>query len=134
MTNNEIIKALECFKEERCQGDECPYYREDISCNVMMKDVYDLVHRQNAEIEKLKENQDTLTATLARSLAVKMSGGDPVAEIKTDAIIEFVKKLKDYYNNHMAYGKPTAYTDVGHIFLVLDDFLEEMVGTDNANS
>ena len=57
MTDNDIIKALECCAEEpmlNCR--KCPYEK---SCNMgrsdMQKDALDLITRQKAEIERLQE-------------------------------------------------------------------------------
>ena len=53
MTDNEIIKALECCKNKRCVN--CPY--DDIAdtfseCSAkLVKDALDLINRQKAEIE-----------------------------------------------------------------------------------
>ena len=59
MTDNEIIKALEC-----CSDDEprfcsvCPYYLQDKDNDYcredMNKDALSLINRQKAEIETLK--------------------------------------------------------------------------------
>lgn len=59
MTDNEIIKALECFNIEHCLGDECPYFSMEQGCTQMMKDVYSLVHRQKAKIKKLEKGRMT---------------------------------------------------------------------------
>ena len=55
MTDNEIIKALECCGRESCNG--CPY--RNGKChqgNPMIRDARDLINRQRAEIEQLKRN------------------------------------------------------------------------------
>ena len=57
MTDNEIIKALECCNNGWCDG-RCPYYgREDIAdCREQSgADQLDLINRQKAEIERHKE-------------------------------------------------------------------------------
>jgi FtsZ-binding cell division protein ZapB len=60
MTDNEIIKALECCVniEGDCESD-CPLYEfcEEISYT-MVKAVFDLINRQKAEVEFLKEQRD----------------------------------------------------------------------------
>ena len=55
MTDNEIIKALECCKTgDDCKG--CPYYANGrYTCGEHFnEDVLDLINRQKAEIERLQ--------------------------------------------------------------------------------
>ena len=59
MTDNEIIKALECCIHSCCVG--CPCADDDAnSCNYDKKYVLDLINRQKAEIERLQKNIDGL--------------------------------------------------------------------------
>lgn len=58
MTDNEIIKALECCKTENGNDCEnCPYQNVGYKpgsggcCNVLMGDALDLINRQKAELE-----------------------------------------------------------------------------------
>lgn len=54
MTDNEIIKSLECcLGIGSCSG--CPYIEMDECAKQSTKDTIDLVYRQKAEIERLKE-------------------------------------------------------------------------------
>lgn len=82
MTDNEIIKALECCSKEpmlNCRN--CPY---EVSCNMgrsdMQKDTLALINRQKAEIDALIEGQETLQKY--------------IATVKAEAIKEFAGKLK----------------------------------------
>jgi SMC interacting uncharacterized protein involved in chromosome segregation len=56
MTDNEIVKALECCLQEYGNCDDCPY--KEYQCvsekdgNVFYKDILDLINRQKAEIEE----------------------------------------------------------------------------------
>lgn len=57
MTDNEIIKALECCNTAKTEHhcDICPFYEYE-KCTVSMLDsAVDLIKRQKEEIEKLKE-------------------------------------------------------------------------------
>ena len=59
MTDNEIIKALECCANSCDNGfakcDECPRFAESEGCTLRsMKDALDLINRQKAEIERLE--------------------------------------------------------------------------------
>lgn len=78
-----------------------------------------------AEIERLKEDNEALNDAIDSALDI-VNGNYEIG--RTAGIKEFVEKMKDYYNNHIGYGKPTAHTDVGHVFLVLDNLSEELVG------
>ena len=67
MTDNEIIKALECCKTgDDCKG--CPYYANGrYTCGEHFnEDVLDLINRQKAEIEDLKEAKEKAAATAMR--------------------------------------------------------------------
>ena len=52
MTDNEIIKGLECCGRESCNG--CPYNKNCHQGNPMIGDALDLIKRQQEEIEGLK--------------------------------------------------------------------------------
>ena len=60
MTDNEIIKALECCKNKRCVS--CPY--DDVAdkfaeCSAkLVNDAHGLINRQKAEIERLSAMVD----------------------------------------------------------------------------
>ena len=65
MTDNEIIKALECCSNSCDDGfakcDECPRFEEGSGCTLRtMKNALDLINRQKAEIERL-ENELKIT-------------------------------------------------------------------------
>lgn len=94
MTDNEIIKALECLRGNAFDCGECPY----CSCypapceQQVAKDALSLVIRQKEEIERLKN----------RDLQVEVSE-KLEREIKAEAVKEFAERLKeqDGYNNHV---------------------------------
>ena len=56
MTDEQIIKALECCQQE----DMCPQCPYDFACyddkykSILGKDALDLINRQKAEVERLK--------------------------------------------------------------------------------
>ena len=57
MTDNEIIKALECYSTASCISKQCPYEKmHDIpKCTTKLtKDALDLINRQKAELQKAK--------------------------------------------------------------------------------
>ena len=53
MTDNEIIKALECCINDKCQ--ECPLNKLFCGREVATEYALDLINRQKAEIERLKK-------------------------------------------------------------------------------
>jgi hypothetical protein len=55
MTDNEIIKALECcWNENECIGDECPFFKPINDCAPLIAmETLDLINRQKAEIKRL---------------------------------------------------------------------------------
>ena len=54
MTDNEIIKALECRVKSNCP--KCPYFQSYPcdKCKKLDKDTLDLINRLQAEVERLK--------------------------------------------------------------------------------
>ena len=58
MTDNEIIKAVECcnkpIRENSCT--ECAFYRSGKCSSNMLNAALNLINRQKAEIEKIKKN------------------------------------------------------------------------------
>ena len=94
MTDNEIIKALETHLSDEGGCSECAYLENVGSCvGIMHKDLYDLINRQNAEIERLQHNntrreanflylQKTLAEKNAKIKALQMDN----AQIQSDNI------------------------------------------------
>ena len=119
MTDEQIIKAVGiCSTQDSCRG--CPYHELDIAGCVfeLMKDVFDLINRQNAEIEKLKRGV-TFTFTIEDFESIKetiISNMDN--KIKSEAIKEFAERLKRYsfVDNLSLNGKETVYVaDIDNI-------------------
>ena len=117
MTDNEIIKALECCGKNPPICIECSYKGK---CN--RKDCYDylkgdaltLIHRQQAEIERLGEKNKRL---FAENVSITHSS----KEIKAEAIKEFAERLK---------GRFDQYDVELFCHSVIDNLVEEMVGDD----
>lgn len=136
MTDNDIIKALECCSYNNYQCDNCPYAYK--TCTVY-KDAIDLITRQKAEIEKLKQdNKEYHEANLViayqrnqrdeeiQELHRQLNGLNFMEQqIKSEAIKEFAERLK----GHAEPQYPWLYTvDVDFI----DNLVKEMVGDNNA--
>ena len=112
MTDNEIIKALECCTSYDCE--HCKYEppilvpKSSLACNdALMKDALDLINRQRAEIEE-KSNK------LREIMPI-------VAELKTEAVKEFAERLKAEKWKHKNFGELVCVEDI-------DSLLKEMVG------
>lgn len=93
MTDNEIIKALECCNTNGGCTD-CPLFEIKGRNCIVQLDIYafDLIKRQQAEIERLKE----MNAGLALDLLYGVVNKDPELrkEIVAVAITEFAERLK----------------------------------------
>ena len=88
MTDNEIIKALECCADESYENcNECPYSIDTVSCERMklLEDSLYLINRQKADIEVLKAINESLKADIPFI----------IANTKSEARKEFVKKIKE---------------------------------------
>ena len=106
MTDNEIIKALECCIKSKCAYDceklgcsayrtgKCVYVKrairyEDFGIE-LMKDALDLIERQQAEIERLKGEVDMYEEE--RKYHFEMS-----KQQTAEAIKEFAEKIMAFY-------------------------------------
>ncbi len=112
MTDNEIIKALECLCGCALKCRECPYsprYAFPSCERQVAKDTLDLITRQQAEIERYKRVIKILEkdVTAAKSEAVK----DVLDEVRTA-------------RNQSLINKTSAYK--------IEKILEKMVGENNS--
>jgi hypothetical protein len=96
LTDNEIIKALECCNEMKAsECSECPLLTVDCSEYDLYKLALDLINRQKAEIERLQAMVEREREKYERT----MTGLKAVLEERTDhseAIKEFAERLKEY--------------------------------------
>lgn len=106
LTDNEIVKALECCKGEDVPCADCPYTDFGQWRAYVAKDALDLVNRQGAEIEELK------------SVINGFRGYDE--RIKVEVYKECTEKLKSIFGEWI-YDYRT------------DNLLKEMVGDNNAD-
>ena len=137
MTDNEIIKALECCgRQGNCEG--CPLNLEKAAhgsiCIVALQDgAFDLINRQNAEVERLKSERDKLLKECkkcGRKTQRKISKLqkqnlellDMCAEQGEKAIKEFWERFKNDCRE-IPYVLPS-------IYLIGDKILKEMVGAE----
>lgn len=133
MTDNDIIKALECCGCDNYQCDNCPYAYK--TCTVY-KDSLDLINRQKAEIERLRSMNRAKLATI-HDLQIELK----IA--KSEAIKEFAERLKDHSRKMQSSDFSGDFWDEAVDFsgdtwdeavLVedIDELVKEMVGDNNA--
>ena len=130
MTDNEIIKALECCFLSECDCKDCPYRDFEI-CDTakMINTVIDLIKRQQAEIERLKirKKEYAFCNLLGNCLVYSENLKDynkMRIDLKAEAIKEFAERLK---TNHITKD------DKGKVHLLIeydefDNLVKEMVG------
>ena len=113
MTDNEIIKALECKGGGKMDCLSCPYSPRYPDCDRgAARDAIRLINRQKAKIERLK-----VECGKAQYEKYRADFEEFRAEIKADAVKEFAERLKDKFDK---YGVDyTAYT-------MGDDIVREM--------
>ena len=63
MTDNEIIKALECCTTKGAKCSDCPAFKkvDRSDCKKYFRGAIDLITRQKAEIDRLKNENDILS-------------------------------------------------------------------------
>ena len=109
MTDNEIIKSLECCADhdniDAC--DDCPCLKG--KCISTTPYILDLINRQKAEIEKSRENNKAIMQTLA--------------DVRESVVKEFAERLKAKINNPQCPWEdfPIRESDI-------DEVMKEMVG------
>lgn len=121
MTDNEIIKALECCTEESYENcNECPYSIDSERCERMklLEDVLDLINHQKTEIERLKK-EIQITKDAYTMLQTKNE------IIKSEAVKEFAARLKEKsFETIRNYGLTKDVVEVCDI----DNLVKEMLG------
>lgn len=101
MTDNEIIKAMQCVIGNDVKCSECTYQKvlPFPSCRrKCAKNALELINRQKAEIEKLKRENDffrkTITENAQRALEVTV---EEIETAKSEAVKEFAERLKEKF-------------------------------------
>ena len=134
MTDNEIIKALDiCGHLESCA--DCPL--GDLSgidkcMHTLLLNALDLINRQKAEIERLKdevkEKTETITFLKDQSIGWSIDFCNLKAKLntaKTEAIKEFAERLKEDLKNSTLWGLVS--------FDRIDKLVKEMTEGEHAN-
>lgn len=119
MTDNEIIKALEEYVKEN----KFEYFHSNtIGEYPLIRKAFDLINRQQAEIERLNE----LLETRHKVFETKC---EELEIAKAEAYKEFAERLKENINKRFVEDNTMIYRCV-HI-KDIDNLLKELVGEDN---
>ena len=146
MTDNEIIKALECCSMgsyPACR--DCPYHDDYVNRGCINKrnaDIKDLINRQKAEIERLGRentalmNDSNIKAANLEWVEKLMSATDKeITEAKAEAIKEFAEKVKNEFHEYRKQYKEVANFDGAAAMLIakrgVDIILKETVVDQN---
>ena len=119
MTDNEIIKALECClsgKDYDTACMKCPIEPICESDDILLKYALDLINRQKAEIERLEEMFDS-------SVSSERNAVDNIGYEKYEAIKEFAERLKHFIVPQKADG----YTREIVLKRDIDNLIKEMM-------
>lgn len=125
MTDNEIIKTLECCNVlatgSGCK--DCPLYNFEGTCSAeMINQTLDLINRQKAEIERLKK-------LLAESEAREMKAAK---HFYKEGVKDFVKRLKSIYTSDKRYERPCTHTLLTMLFHNIDKVSKDLAGDNDA--
>ena len=134
MTDNEIIKALECcYRKGGTPCRDCPFNEFEDCNDVLMADyVFNLINRQQAEIERLKECPNCVYEYDGEIMEYCVQGPcsnfKTVEQVKSEAYQECLTKVKNYIKTHCnPYGKPNFDYDTSiKILNFIDSFAQEI--------
>lgn len=109
MTDEQIIKALECcYRKGGTPCRDCPFNEFEDCNDVLMADyVFNLINRQQAEIERLKEESSDKERAYTDEYCLRKEWKDKCRQLliekqtaKSEAIKEFAERLKSLVNQH----------------------------------
>ena len=110
MTNNEIIKALECCADGTFRCDECCY--EHLKFNectpLILNDALDLINRQKAEIERLEKENETFAKRFYKT-----------------GVKDIAEKVKHYCTHSVEFKD---WFEEDKLISYIDNLVNEMVG------
>ena len=118
LTDSEIVKALELCLKNEC--DKCPFNLSEVCQIDLMKLLFDLINRQKAENEVLRN-------CVEQNHITRKDGKSPLSlfteEIKTEAYKEFAEELEKRFALYC--GMKIDFTNASKM---LDNLLKELVG------
>ena len=106
MKDNEIIKALECCTTKCAKCSDCPAFKkvDRSDCKKYFRGAINLINRQQAEIERLKECPKCIYEYDGKITEYCVEGPcsnfKTVEQIKYEAYKEFAEHLKERWSNN----------------------------------
>ncbi len=95
MTDEQIIKALECCSKKDCK--QCPAFDENIECGEnLITLALDLINRKNAEVERYKGVIKILESDVKHEREAAVKGFAHLLIDKAEAGVIHVGDLPDY--------------------------------------
>ena len=144
LTDNEIIKALECCPRGigmKCE--KCPMFRTNDCMSKLHVNTLDLINRQKAEIERLKCNEKLESVNITLNALIEMKNSTinnlmktvdmletQLKTAKAEAVKEFAEKLKEFMHNKFKALDEYEFEYISE--RDIDNLAKEMVGDDNA--
>lgn len=121
MADNEIIKALECCKSQECAECSrlCNHFPDSHECKVdLMEKVYNLIDRQNAEIERLQNHIKNSFDGLLKQYEESV-----IKTAKSEAVREFAERVNQLTTSYWFDN-----INKEHIDYIVKEIVKEMVG------
>ena len=135
MTDNDIIKALGCCSQNSGCTSKCPLYPYAISEHrssglYCFKAFLDLINRQEAEIERLKEEVYIKDRAISYAKEICRDLRQRLAKSKTEAVKEFAESLKKSSRKMQSSDFGGEFWDKAVLVEDIDNLVKEMVGAD----
>ncbi len=131
MTDNEIIKALECCDSGSCDG--CPLAYNNYCIHEMRVNAIALINRQKAEIERLEAEIDKQYEQAEADILGNISDGGTschwcIDQNRKMAIKEFAERLtkKIFPIGYLCDGNYSV--NAKAVKTVIDNLVKEMIG------
>ena len=128
MTKEDIKKALEICADDCYSCDDCPY-DDVINCgNTLKNDVYELIIKQEREIEKLKAENDT-NMQYIRMMGIQSHIKTSNEQVK-QAQIDVLNRVMTYINNKIENDYGDMSDSVEYLTINInefDDFIDELI-------
>ena len=126
MTDNEIIKALECLAGTEIMCKDCSFSRFESRGFACKKNVstaaIDLINRQKAEIERLTEAGKEAVSCFTRMESFYKIKCKEIEIARAEAIKEFAEGLKKHFETYTDDEESNAI----YMRNLIDDLVEEM--------
>ena len=125
MGDKEIIKTLKCCTTKGAKCSDCPAFKkvDRSDCKRYFRGAIDLITRQKAEIDRLKNENDILSRNADTAFQDGLNEAQDLYaeqvkdEIKSEAIKEFAKRLKEEWFSNRYYSPDIDF----------DDFIDIMI-------